>query len=243
MTIRFILHTPSHPGNIGAAARAMKVMGFNDLHLIAPKTFPHPQATARAAHATDVLTNCTVHPTLEHALADLNIVIACTARSRHIKRPLETPSSLAKLVHSHWSKQTIGILFGNEQHGLDNQAIQWAQYIVTIPTHNQYHSLNLAQAVQIIAYALHHQPIPNTPPPFAPIMSNHQQRAHLLDLCTKTLKKTTFFQHKNANHSLYRCNALLQKLNPNQQELKLLHAIFSHLSTALTHQSQEQETL
>jgi tRNA (cytidine32/uridine32-2'-O)-methyltransferase len=242
MNLRFILHHPSHPGNIGAVARAIKVMGFSELHLIAPKKFPDPAATARASHATDILDQCNVHQQLKDSIHDLNVIIACTARPRNNKIAAETPNSMARIIQTKYKNQKIGILFGNEQNGLSNEELQHAQHIVTIPTNNVYSSLNLAQAVQIIAYELN---IATTKQTFTKMesidISDQHQRNNLISFCVNRLKNTTFFKNKCEDLSTQRLTSLIQRLNPSIKELNLLQAIFSYVATESTiKQSEEQ---
>jgi len=153
-SIRIVLHKPSHPGNIGAVARAMKTMGLSELYLVAPKQFPDPEATALATHAEDILSHAVVVSDLVSALKEIQIVYATSANTRVVDLPIHTARDAAAEIIKQSSSMKIAILFGPENHGLSNQDLLHAHQLIQIPTTADYHSLNLAQAVQIITYEL-----------------------------------------------------------------------------------------
>jgi tRNA (cytidine32/uridine32-2'-O)-methyltransferase len=152
--IKIVLIETSHPGNIGAVARAMKNMGFYNLYLVAPKIFPSADATARASGADDVLTQAIVCATLEEAIADCHIVIGTSARCRTLSWPEVTPRQCAEKFAAPTHQQKIAILFGRENSGLKNQELDLCQYLLRIPCNSAYSSLNIAAAVQIVCYEL-----------------------------------------------------------------------------------------
>jgi tRNA (cytidine32/uridine32-2'-O)-methyltransferase len=153
--IRIILVETSHAGNIGSAARAMKTMGLCDLALVAPKKFPHPKATALASNAADLLAQATVFATLDEAIADCELVVGTSTRARTIPWPLLTPREFAEKVKIE-AEQTkkIAVLFGREASGLTNDELHRCHYHIQIPTNPDYSSLNIACALQVIAYEL-----------------------------------------------------------------------------------------
>lgn len=154
--IRIILCQPSHPGNIGACARAMKNMGLAQLTLVQPETFPHASATERASGADDVLANAKVVQTLEEGIANCHWLFGTSARSREFPWPQMTPKQAAEKIVSFTEKQQeIGILFGTERSGLTNAQLQRCDFHLTIPTHPSYSSLNLSQAVQVVSYEIY----------------------------------------------------------------------------------------
>jgi TrmH family RNA methyltransferase len=154
--IRIILCQPSHPGNIGATARAMKNMGLSRLTLVAPQLFPHVEAIQRASGADDILTNAKVVQTFEEAIADCQWLFGTSARSREFPWPQLTPFDGAQKVLSFAAiKQEVAIVFGTECSGLTNEQLQRCDYHLTIPTHPSYSSLNLGQAVQILSYEIY----------------------------------------------------------------------------------------
>jgi TrmH family RNA methyltransferase len=152
--IRIVLVDTSHPGNIGAAARAMKNMELSELALVRPRHFPHADATARASGADDVLERARVFDTLTAALAGCGLVLACTARERdHYYRVLDVRDAAARAV-AESRNAPVGIVFGGEHSGLSNEDLQPAHALLRIPTGAAYASLNLAMAVQVVAYEI-----------------------------------------------------------------------------------------
>jgi TrmH family RNA methyltransferase len=148
-----VLVGTSHPGNIGASARAMKAMGLGELRLVAPLAFPHSEATARAVDAADLLESCRIYVDLAAAIADIDLVIGTSARMRHLDWPQLSPRAAASLLVER-DAQSAAVVFGSEQSGLSNRELDLCQYLITVPTSPEFSSLNLAQAVQICAYEI-----------------------------------------------------------------------------------------
>lgn len=149
--IRIILVSPSHPGNIGATARAMKNMGLTELYLVRPKDFPSQQAIIRASGADDVLAEACVVESLSSALQDCHVVYGTSARTRSLEKPTATPRQAAAAIAKHPVKTAI--VFGRESTGLTNEELAICHQHIIIPT-AEYRSLNLAAAVQVISYEL-----------------------------------------------------------------------------------------
>ena len=149
---RIVLCRPSHPGNIGAAARAMKTMGLSDLRLIAPERFPAPEATWMATNAVDVLENAKTEKNLDQAIADCVLTFALSARSREWSPQVLDVRGAAKRALETDGK--VAFVFGNESAGLTNEELFACQNLVHIPANPEFSSLNLAQAVQVVAYEL-----------------------------------------------------------------------------------------
>lgn len=152
--IKIVLVETSHPGNIGAVARAMKTMAMDKLCLVNPKLFPSPDATARASGADDVLTNALIFKTLPEAIADCQLVLGASARCRTISWPELTPRECAEKVMSHEPCDNVAIVFGRENSGLKNHELDLCHYLLRIPCNSDYSSLNIAAAVQVICYEL-----------------------------------------------------------------------------------------
>ncbi|NKJ50967.1 RNA methyltransferase [Burkholderia sp. SG-MS1] len=154
---RFVLVEPSHPGNVGAAARALKTMGFSRLVLVSPRV-PHvqndPEAIAMASGADDVLASAHVVPALADALVGVHWSVALTARLREYGPPQWTPRAAAVLAHEQAVHGEIALVFGNERTGLSNEDVERCSALAHIPANPAYSSLNLAQAVQVLAYEL-----------------------------------------------------------------------------------------
>ncbi|MBC8027310.1 MAG: RNA methyltransferase [Steroidobacteraceae bacterium] len=154
IAIRIVLVEPSHPGNIGAVARAMKNMALSRLVLVRPKAFPHEEATARAAGAADVLAAVTVVDTVAAAVADCGFVAATTSRSRDKNfRALDLHDAAAQVFEKSASG-SAAVLFGAERTGLTNEELSLAHLLIRIPANPDYPSLNLAMAVQLLTYEL-----------------------------------------------------------------------------------------
>lgn len=152
--VAVVLSRTSHPGNIGAAARAMKTMGLGDLVLVAPRHFPHPEATALAAGAADVLERARVVPTLAAALADRTLAFGFSARGRDLAHPARDWRSGAPEAVAAAAQGPVALVFGNETSGLSNEELLACQRLASIPANPGYSSLNLAAAVQVVCYEL-----------------------------------------------------------------------------------------
>jgi TrmH family RNA methyltransferase len=154
--IRFVLVENSHPGNIGAVARAMKNMGLSRLVLVKPKEFPHPEATARASGADDVLAAAHVVETLPEAIADCGLVLATTARTREpFFRVVDARAAAQRVVaEARGDPGRVAVLFGTERYGLSNEQLLAAHALIRIPANPEYESLNVAMAAQLIAYEI-----------------------------------------------------------------------------------------
>lgn len=151
---RIVMVETTHPGNIGAAARAMKTMGLEQLHLVRPKEYPSVEATARASGATDVLENIVVHDSLDAALEDVTWVFGASARQRSMPWPCVAPRQMGEMVSRHPVEGTVAVLFGREARGLTNEELKRCNYHVAIPTNPDYGVLNVSAAIQVIAYEL-----------------------------------------------------------------------------------------
>ncbi|MEO1035724.1 MAG: RNA methyltransferase, partial [Pseudomonadota bacterium] len=166
MNTRIVLVETSHPGNIGAVARAIKNMGINDLALVRPKYFPHADATARASGADDVLARASVVDTLDEALAGCTLSFAASARQRTIRWPEVAPREAAATIAAQPADARAAVVFGPETSGLTNEHIARCQRLVFIPSSPAFPSLNLAMAVQVIAYEVRLAAL-SPPPPAA----------------------------------------------------------------------------
>lgn len=153
--VRVVLIETTQPGNIGSSARAMKTMGLTRLHLVAPRLFPHDEATALAAGAGDVLDGARRHATLDEAIADCRLLVGASARRRGVALPELTPrEAAARLIAAARDGTEVALLFGTERTGLSNEELQRCHACVRIPADPGYSSLNLSQAVQVLAYEL-----------------------------------------------------------------------------------------
>jgi tRNA (cytidine32/uridine32-2'-O)-methyltransferase len=154
LPVRIVLVETSHPGNIGASARAMKTMGFDDLVLVAPKNFPCAEATARASGADDILAKAHVVDSLSEAIADCGFIVGASARLRSLAWPTVGPRIFATSVCAQAKKTRVAVVFGPEHSGLTNDHLGHCQQLVNIPANTEYSSLNLSMAVQVLCYEL-----------------------------------------------------------------------------------------
>ena len=150
--IRVVMVETTHPGNIGAAARAMKTMGYNNLYLVKPKIYPNAEATARAAGADDILGKAVVCDSLEEALQGCVTVVASTARPRTISHSVFTPREYAPKLYEMVKLGPVALVFGRESSGLSNEELEYCNVILQIPTNPEFSSLNVASAIQILCY-------------------------------------------------------------------------------------------
>ena len=225
-----LLHT-SHPGNIGACARALKTMGLDDLWLVGPKQFPHADATARASGADDVLQRATVCEVLDTALEDCRLVIGASARARSIPCPVLDPRQCARQVYEESATGKVAILFGREQSGLSNAELDRCHYLVQIPVSSTYGSLNLAAAVQVIGYELlmAHRAADTQRPADAsgrlPVSAGEMQRFY--EHLERTLVELGFLDPANPRQLMRRLRRLYNRARPDDNEINILRGILT----------------
>jgi tRNA (cytidine32/uridine32-2'-O)-methyltransferase len=153
--VRIVLIDPSHPGNIGSVARAMKNMAVTDLVLVRPRSFPHAESNALAAGADDILANARVVSTVSEAVADCAFVAGTTSRPRSYYWEFTTPRDVAGRIAAFPDENRAALLFGSERYGLGTLDLQYCNVLVRIPANPDYCSLNLAMAVQLLTYELY----------------------------------------------------------------------------------------
>lgn len=153
--IKIVLVEPSHPGNIGAAARAAKTMCIENLVLVNPEDFPSGEARARSTGAIDVLERAVVCDSLKEAIADCTFVVGASARERGLQCPEITPDKVGAKVWQELERGNVAIVFGRESSGLTNEELDQCHYLTTIPANWEFSSLNLASAVQVICYEIY----------------------------------------------------------------------------------------
>ncbi|MDZ7643216.1 MAG: tRNA (cytosine(32)/uridine(32)-2'-O)-methyltransferase TrmJ [Woeseiaceae bacterium] len=229
MNVRIILVGTTHPGNIGACARAMKNMGVHDLVLVGPKYFPHEDATARASGATDVLEASRVVDTLDDALADCIFVAGASARSRTIDWPSLPPRACAERLLAESLNGTVAVVFGPEKSGLTNEHLDRCHVLLTIPADPGFSSLNLAMAVQVIAYELRVATLTGTPPayePEAPLASGAELERFYTHL-EQVLASSGFLDPEHPRHLMRRLRRLFLRAAPDRNEINILRGILA----------------
>ncbi len=228
--IKFVLVETSHPGNIGAAARAMKNMSLSRLALVTPKQFPHADATARASGADDLLERAEIHDSIESAVADCAFVVGTSARPRHLYIPEYTPRECAEKLALESQEQPVAILFGREDSGLSNTELDFCNAQMRIPTNPDYSSLNLGAAVQVMAYEMMLQCEADQPAaeivrenPLATQDEMEGFYAHLEQVITKT----GFFDPDNPGQMMRRLRRLYQRAQVDRNEMNILRGILT----------------
>jgi len=225
--IRIVLSHTTHPGNIGAAARAMKTMGLRQLYLINPRHFPDPQAEAMAAGADDVLHNAVVCTSIDEALQGVAFTVAMTARLRDISIEVQTPREAMPQVLQQAATQPVALLFGTEMSGLTNEEMGKAQLGVNIPANPEFSSLNIAAAVQVMAYELS-VAAQNFVPGFQEVQPAPYERveglyAHL----ERTLFEIGFFTTQNPARLMQRLRRLFARARLEEEEINILRGILT----------------
>ena len=227
--IRFVLVRTSHPGNIGAAARAIRTMGFERLSLVAPHRFPHAEAVAMAAGALELLDDTVITPTLVDAVADCTLVLGCTARKRVVQLEELSPREAAARALAASAHGEVAIVFGNERTGLENDELMSCHAAVHIPSVEDFPSLNLAQAVQLLAYELRLALLDQTPAvveePREPLASI-EELEHFFGHLAQMLDDIDFHKGRSPMTIMKRLRRLFLRTGLEQREVRILRGIF-----------------
>ena len=235
--VRIVLVEPSHPGNIGGAARAMKTMGLESLYLVRPARFPDPQADWRAARAVDVLAQAKVVDNLDDAIADCVLAVGTSTRSRRIPLPLADAQTVAARLATEYAGDRVAILFGRETSGLTNEELQRCQLHLSIPASPEYPSLNLAMSVQVVCYELF-KAASSPPPPDAASAANDARLASLDEVegflahFETVLKRIDFLKSSAPRQAMPRLRRMFGRIGLEQTEVGMLRGILSHIESS-----------
>jgi len=234
--IRVVLVNPSHPGNIGAAARAMKTMGLQQLYLVQPKVFPDPEAQARAKQAEDILAKAKVVNTLPEAIADCSLVLGASARSRTLVWPtLNVTDARAQIIHEA-NHNKVAVVFGRERTGLTNEEIQLCHYQLNIPANPDYSSLNLAAAVQVVAYEIYQQYLTQTE---LSVSNEHNDLAAMAEVIgfyehmDTVLKQINYVDPERPGQIMARLQRLFNRTRLDKVEINILRGILKAVQKKL----------
>ncbi len=243
--LRIVLVGTQHPGNIGSAARAIKTMGLSRLVLVAPERFPDREADALAAGARDLLDTAAVHATLAEAVADCRLVLGCTARSRRVPLPEQLPREAAATALAEAERGAeVALVFGRERTGLENEELQLCHGAVHIPSNPDYGSLNLAAAVQVLAYELRMAWLGGTPAPGgapardpAPVPAaggderaepaSHAQMEGFFAQLAETLDAIDFHKGRAPASAMRKLRRLFLRARPDVREVRLLRGVLA----------------
>jgi TrmH family RNA methyltransferase len=224
--VRIVLIDPSHPGNIGSVARAMKNMALSDLVLVRPRSFPHPESSALAAGADDVLSSARVVETVAEAIVDCAFIAGTTSRPRSYYWEFTTPREVAGRIVALAAGNRAALLFGSERHGLGTEDLNHCNVLVRIPANPEYCSLNLAMSVQLLAYEIfmaREQPQSQVQLelPLAPSGDVEHFYAHLSAVLTEI-----DFEDRTG-HLMERLRRLFNRAQLDRNELNILRGILS----------------
>lgn len=247
--IRIVMVNTSHPGNIGGAARALKNMGLSRLYLVAPKEFPADKAVWRAAGALDVLEKAVVVETLDEAIGDCGLVVGTSARERRIPWPLVTPRECGERTWAEAKHHEVAILFGREDRGLTNEELHKCNYHVHIPANEEYSSLNIAAAIQVICYEvrmawltakegkLPHFDDWDMPP------ANQQAQERYFQHLQETLEELGFLEPGNPRQTMTRLRRLYNRVRLDEMELSILRGMLTSTQNYIFHSKKKLEKL
>lgn len=229
--IRIVLVGTQHPGNIGSAARAMKTMGLTRLVLVAPEKRPNAESQALAAGADDVLQGAPVVDDLPTALAGCQLVLGCTARSRRVALPELTPREAAARIAGQAADGDVALLFGRERTGLTNEELHLCHLAVHIPANPDYSSLNLAHAVQVLAYELRMALLDAVAPP-APAgprepPASHERLEGLYAQLAETLDAIDFHKGRAPESAMRKLRRIFNRAALDEREVRLLRGVLA----------------
>lgn len=235
--IEFVLSHTTHPGNIGAAARALKTMGLEHLKLVNPKQFPSAEATRRASRADDILAKAQVFERIQDAVAENKLIVGTSARSRTLPWPMLEPRELAQKIAQDETRRPVAILFGTENSGLTNEELSLCHYHVCIPTNPEYSSLNVASAIQLIAYELRLAALDNSDisreiiecddPGELP--ATGEQVEQMFEHWQQVMEHTKFFKPLKPKMILMRLRRIFNKSHLTDSEVRLLRGFLASI--------------
>ena len=225
--IKFILFEPSHPGNVGAAARAIKTMGFDTLCLINPIEHPHPEARARSSGALDVLLNAEVFDNLQDAIKGCGLIIGTTSRDRRISVPITNIREAAPSIVAKAKQKPVAVIFGPEKTGLINEQVDCCNQLVGIPSSESYKSLNLAMAVQIVAYELSVSCQASPSEMRARNLASNEEIELFYAHLNQVLLETGFLNPKNPKQLMRRLRTLFNRAQMDENEINIMRGILA----------------
>ena len=232
--IRVVLSRTSHPGNIGAAARAMKTMGLRDLWLVAPEAFPDEVATARASGAADLLESARVVGTLQEALADTVFSAALTARRRELSLPRMQARDAAGELVARSEDGIVALVFGNETSGMTNEEVGLCSLPVTIPTDPEFSSLNLGAAVQVLSYELRMAALGEAAAAPADVQAEpatHADFEGFMSHLERVVTASGFHDPANPKRLLPRMRRLFNRVRLEKEEVAILRGMLTTFET------------
>ena len=230
-----------HPGNIGAAARAMKTMGISDLVLVNPVEYPSAEATSLAAGAVDVLENARIVASVDEAIEDCQLVLATSARTRAHPWPIkEVREAAPQIIQEASAQGKVAIMFGPERFGLPNEELRKAHFHMDIPGNADYGVLNVSAAVQVVCYELfmaQRQSWPEKEASYPLVNELNGFYEHL----ESTLKEVGFIIKAHPGQAMLRLKRLFNRARPEKTELNMLRGILSSMDKLIAAQTENKE--
>ncbi|HBW83091.1 MAG TPA: tRNA (cytosine(32)/uridine(32)-2'-O)-methyltransferase TrmJ [Gammaproteobacteria bacterium] len=234
--IKIVLVNTSHPGNIGATARAMKNMGLSRLTLVNPVEFPSGVSVGRAASALNVLEQAEVVGTLSEAIADCTLVIGSSARSRSLPWPMLTPEQSASKIVTESKNAQVALIFGREDSGLNNEELQLCHYHVQIPASDQYSSLNLAAAAMVLCYEIRKAVLRDNEEPgrverdyWDQEKASVRQVEYFYEHLERVLVEIEFHDRDNPRQLMQRIRRLFGRVRIDSMEMNILRGILTNI--------------
>ncbi len=226
--VRIVLIGTTHPGNIGAVARAMKNMSLQHLFLVQPQSYPSAEATARASGADDLLAAAQVCTSLDEALHGCRLVVGASARMRSVEWPQLSPRECAQRLLLEAEQGEVALIFGQERSGLSNEELDRCNYLVNIPANPGYSSLNLAQAVQVLSYELYTTALQGDKVEDEPReVATAEMMEGLFQHLQQVMEDTGFSDPRQSDKLHRRLRRLFLRARPDRDELNILRGILS----------------
>ncbi len=235
--VKVVLVGTSHSGNIGSAARAMKVMGLSEMVLVDPQCEVDAQAVALAAGASEIALNARIVSSLEEAVEDCGLVVGSSARSRTLEWPMLDPRECGEKFAVEGQKHPVALVFGRERTGLTNEELQTCHYHVCIPANPEYSSLNLAMAVQTLCYEIRVAHLNQVQSQYAPQAEEEYPRHKELEMFYEHLEKvmieTQFISEAQPGQVMNKLRRLFNRARPEAQELNILRGVLTAVGKSL----------
>ena len=235
-SVKVVLVGTTHPGNIGATARAMKNMGILDLALVEPKEFPSDVATFRSKAAKDILEKASVHRSLAEAVSECELVVGTSARGRTVPWPVLNPREAAEEMHKSSRNGKVAIVFGREDRGLTNEELGLCNFHVHIPSDPEYSSLNLSQAVQILAYEIRLSYLQDrhvNEEYWDVELANNEQTERLINHMDELMQEVDFYDVENPRKLLVRVRRFFKRSKIDIMEANIFRGLFASIQKKL----------
>ncbi|MBV1873807.1 MAG: RNA methyltransferase [Gammaproteobacteria bacterium] len=246
--VRIVMVNTSHPGNIGAAARALKTMGLSRLYLVAPEQYPCMEATWRAAGAADVLADAVVVDSLEEAIDGCALVLGASARQRRIPWPVIDSREGGVAIALQAQTEQVAVVFGREDRGLSNDELQLCNYHIEIPANEEYGVLNVASAIQVVCYEIRcallasadmqskNQAIemPVKLVRWDERLATSKELAYFFEHMQKTLESLDFYEPNNPRQLMTRLRRLFMRSQVDHLELNILRGVMTAIQKKLS---------